>query len=98
VQPLQQLSYAYGPALIVVGMTMLGSAAKIEFDDLTESVPAFATIAMIVFTYNIANGITAGLILYPVLKVLSGRVRELHVGSVVLGVACLVYYVFGLPH
>jgi adenine/guanine/hypoxanthine permease len=98
VQPLQQLNYAYGPALIVVGMTMLGSAARIDFDDLTESVPAFATLAMIVFTYNIANGITAGLILSPVLKLLSGRVRELHVGSVVLGLACLVYYVFGLPH
>ena len=98
VQPLQQLSYAYGPALIVVGMTMLGSAARIDFDDLTESVPAFATLAMIVFTYNIANGITAGLILSPVLKLLSGRVRELRVGSVVLGLACLVYYIFGLPH
>jgi AGZA family xanthine/uracil permease-like MFS transporter len=98
VQPLQQLSYAYGPALIVVGMTMLGSAARIDFDDLTESVPAFATLAMIVFTYNIANGITAGLILSPVLKLLSGRVRELRVGSVMLGLACLVYYVFGLPH
>lgn len=98
VQPLQQLSYAYGPALIVVGMTMLGSAARIDFDDLTESVPAFATLAMIVFTYNIANGITAGLILSPILKLLSGRVRELRVGSIVLGLACLVYYVFGLPH
>jgi adenine/guanine/hypoxanthine permease len=98
VQPLQQLSYAYGPALIVVGMTMLGSVVRIDFDDLTESVPAFATLAMIVFTYNIANGITAGLILSPTLKLLSGRVRELHVGSVVLGLACLVYYVFGLPH
>jgi AGZA family xanthine/uracil permease-like MFS transporter len=79
-------------------MTMLGSVVSIDFDDLTESVPAFATIAMIVFTYNIANGITAGLILSPTLKLLSGRVRELHVGSVVLGLACLVYYVFGLPH
>ena len=98
VKPLQQLSYAYGPALIVVGMTMLGSAARIDFDDLTESVPAFATLAMIVFTYNIANGITAGLILSPVLKLLAGRVRELRVGSVMLGLACLVYYVFGLPH
>ena len=36
---------------------------KIDFDDLTEAVPAFVTLAMIVFTYNIANGLTAGLIL-----------------------------------
>ena len=61
VQPLQRLSYAYGPALIVVGITMLGSAARIDYDDLTESVPAFATLAMMVFAYNIATGITAGL-------------------------------------
>ena len=53
---------------------------------------------MIVFTYNIANGLTAGLLLYPVLKLAAGRGRELNAGSVVLGLACLVYYVYGLPH
>ncbi len=98
VQPLQHLSYAYGPALIAVGVLMLGSVAKIDFNDLTESVPAFITMAMIVFTYNIGNGLTAGLILYPLLKVAAGRGRELNAGAVVLGLACLVYYVFGLPH
>jgi AGZA family xanthine/uracil permease-like MFS transporter len=98
VQPLQHLAYAYGPALIAVGVLMLGSVTKIDFADTTEAVPAFATIVMIVFTYNIANGLTAGLILYPLVKLLAGRWRELNAGSVVLGVACLVYYVFGLPH
>jgi len=53
---------------------------------------------MIVFTYNIANGLTAGLVLYPVLKILSGRIRELNAGSILLGILCLIYYVFGLPH
>ena len=61
-------------------------------------VPAFATLVMIVFTYNIANGLTAGLILYPALKLLAGRTRELTAGSIVLALMCLVYYVFGLPH
>jgi adenine/guanine/hypoxanthine permease len=98
VQPLQSLSYAYGPALIAVGVMMLGSVTKIEFDDPTEAVPAFATLAMIVFTYNIANGLTAGLVLYPVMKLIAGRARELTVGSIVLALMCLVYYVFGLPH
>jgi AGZA family xanthine/uracil permease-like MFS transporter len=77
---------------------MFGSAAKIDFDDVTEAVPAFVTVVMMLFTYNIANGLTAGLILYPLLKVAAGRWREIRVGSVVLGLACLVYYVFGLPH
>lgn len=98
VQPLQKLSYAYGPALIAVGVMMMGAVAKIRFDDLTEAVPAFATLVMIAFTYSIANGLTAGLMLHPVLKVAAGRFRELNAGSVVLGLACLVYYVFGLPH
>jgi AGZA family xanthine/uracil permease-like MFS transporter len=98
VQPLQSLGYAYGPALIAVGALMLGAARRIEFDDLTEAVPAFLTIVLMVFTYNIANGLTAGLIAYPLLKLVAGRARELTAGSVVLGLLCLVYYVFGLPH
>jgi AGZA family xanthine/uracil permease-like MFS transporter len=97
-QPLQHLGYAYGPALIAVGVMMFGSATKIDFGDLTEAVPAFVTVVMMLFTYNIANGLTAGLILYPLLKIAAGRWRELQTGSVVLGLACLVYYVFGLPH
>jgi AGZA family xanthine/uracil permease-like MFS transporter len=98
VEPLQQLRYAYGPALIAVGMLMLGSVARINFADLTEVVPAFTTIAMMLFTYNIANGLTAGLILYPLIKLAAGRYRELNAGSVALAILCLVYYLFGLPH
>jgi len=98
VQPLQHLGYAYGPALIAVGLMMFGSAAKIDFADLSEALPAFATVVMMLFTYNIANGLTAGLALYPVIKLAAGRWRELRAGSVVLGLACLVYYIFGLPH
>jgi AGZA family xanthine/uracil permease-like MFS transporter len=98
VQPLQHLGYAYGPALIAVGVMMFGSATKIDFSDLTEAVPAFVTVVMMLFTYNIANGLTAGLILHPLLKLVAGRPREVKAGSVVLGLACLLYYVFGLPH
>ena len=98
VEPLQQLRFAYGPALIAVGVLMLESIRKVDFSDLTELVPAFVTITMMVFTYNIANGLTAGLVLYPVLKLLAGRAREINGGSWVLAGLCLVYYIFGLPH
>jgi AGZA family xanthine/uracil permease-like MFS transporter len=98
VEPLQHLRYAYGPALVAVGVLMVGSIRKIDFDDLTELVPAFATIVMMLFTYNIGNGLTAGLVLYPVIKLAAGRARELNAGSVVLGLLCLICYVFGLPH
>jgi adenine/guanine/hypoxanthine permease len=97
-EPLQQLRYAYGPALIAVGMLMLSSVTRIDFTDLTEVGPAFATITMMLFTYNIANGLTAGLILYPIIKLAAGRYRDLNAGSVVLGLLCLVYYIFGRPH
>jgi len=98
VEPLQSLRFAYGPALIAVGVLMLGSVTKIEFDDLTELVPAFVTITMMLFTYNIANGLTAGLVVYPIGKLTAGRYRELNGGAVVLGALCLIYYIFGLPH
>ncbi len=98
VEPLQQLRFAYGPALIAVGVLMLDSVRRIDFADLTELAPAFATITMMVFTYNIANGLTAGLLLHPLMKLLTGRFREINLGSAVLAALCLVYYVFGLPH
>ena len=98
VEPLQHLRYAYGPALIAVGVLMLGSIKNIDFQDLTELVPAFATIVVMVFTYNIANGLTAGLVLWPLFKLAGGRSREVTAGSIVLGLLCLVYFIFGLPH
>ena len=98
VEPLQKLRFAYAPALIVVGLAMLGAFRKVDFEDLTEAVPAFATIAMMAFSYNIANGLTAGLLIYPLIKLAAGRGRELSGGSIVLALLCAVYYVFGLPH
>lgn len=97
-EPMQSLQYAYAPALMIVGMLMLRAATKIDFDDLTELVPAFTTVIVMVFTFNIANGLTAGLVLYPVMKVLAGRARELRVGTLVLAGLCVLYYAFGLPH
>lgn len=70
----------------------------VDFEDLTELVPAFATIVMMAFTYNIANGLTAGLVLHPLMKLLAGRGREITGGGVTLALLCLVYYAFGLPH
>ncbi|HEX6083214.1 MAG TPA: NCS2 family permease [Thermoanaerobaculia bacterium] len=97
-EPMQSLQYAYAPALMVVGMLMLNAVAKIDFDDLTELVPAFTTVIVMVFTFNIANGLTAGLALYPIMKVLAGRARELRPATLVLAALCGLYYAFGLPH
>ena len=98
IEPLQNLKFAYGPALICVGLLMLNSVKFIDIEDLTEAFPAFATIAIMVFTYSIANGLTAGLVLYLFLKLFTGRARDLNGGSVMLGLLCLMYFVWGLPH
>ncbi|HEU0094762.1 MAG TPA: NCS2 family permease [Vicinamibacteria bacterium] len=98
VEPLQSLRYAYAPALIVVGLLMLASARHIAYDDMTELVPAFATIALLVFTYNIANGLAAGLALHPIVKVAAGRAREVRPGAWVLAAMSFLYYAFGIPH
>jgi len=97
-EPMQHLSYAYAPALMAVGLLMADSIRKIDTDDLTECAPAFATIAIMVFTYNIANGLTAGILFYALLKLLTGRYKELNSGAIVLALMCLIYFLFGLPH
>ena len=64
------------PALIVVGAMMMQSLARIKWDDPTEGVPAFLTLVVMPFTYNIANGIAFGFVAYSLAKILTGRWRE----------------------
>ena len=89
--------HAYGIALIVVGMLMIAPVAKIDFTDYTESIPAFLTIVLISFTYNIGVGITAGLLMYPILKALTGRVREVTLPMWLMAAMALTFYLV-CPH
>ena len=98
VASLAALRFAYGPALVVVGVLMVPAIKRLDFDDLTEFVPAFLTIVMMVFTFNIANGLTAGLVVYPLVKLLAGRARDLNAGMLVLAGLCALYYGFGIVH
>jgi AGZA family xanthine/uracil permease-like MFS transporter len=77
--PLAKLvpAQAATPALVVVGALMMAQIKHIDWDDMTVAVPAFATIALMPFTYSITTGIGAGFILYVVLKAATGRVREI---------------------
>ena len=86
--------HAYGAVLIVIGSFMIAPVARIDFHDPTELIPAFLTITLISFTYNIGVGMTAGIISYPLLKVLSGRGREVPMGLWVLALLSLSFYVF----
>lgn len=85
---------AYGPALIVVGLLMLAPIKKIAFDDFAELIPAFAVVALMSFTYNIGVGITAGFVLYPFCKLVSGRWQEIKPGLWVLAGLSLLFFVF----
>jgi AGZA family xanthine/uracil permease-like MFS transporter len=85
---------AYGPALIVVGLLMLAPITKINFDDYTELIPAFAVVVLMSFTYNIGIGITGGFFLYPFFKLISGRHREVRPGLWVLGLLSLFFFIF----
>jgi AGZA family xanthine/uracil permease-like MFS transporter len=85
---------AYGPALIIVGSFMLAPVAKLNFNDMTELIPGFVVIALMIFTYNIGVGITAGFVLYPFFKLVTGRYREVKPGLWVLAGLSLLFFVF----
>jgi AGZA family xanthine/uracil permease-like MFS transporter len=85
---------AYGPALIIVGLLMLAPIVKIDFNDYTELIPAFAVVALMSFTYNIGIGITAGFVLAPFCKVVAGRWREVKPGLWVLAGLSLAFFIF----
>jgi AGZA family xanthine/uracil permease-like MFS transporter len=86
--------YAYGPALVAIGLFMIAPVTKIDFSDHTEMIPALLTIILISFTYNIGVGITAGLISYPVFKLLAGRVREVNLSVWILTALSLSFFIF----
>lgn len=86
--------HAYGVALIIIGSFMIAPLTKIHFDDSTELIPAFLTIVLISFTYNIGVGITTGLLAWPVCKVFSGKIREIPAGAWVLALLSLSFFLF----
>ncbi len=78
---------AASTALVVVGFLMMTAVRQIDWTDYTIAVPAFLTVTLMPFTYSISNGIGAGIISYVVLKVATGRSREVH--PILYGVAVL---------
>jgi len=79
-------SQATAPALIAVGVMMISSIKKIDFNDFEEALPAFLTIVIMPFTYSIANGISAGIIFYVLVKLLRGKAKEVHPITYILAI------------
>ena len=85
---------AFGPALIIVGLFMLAPITHIDFGDYTESIPSFAVVVLMAFTFNIAIGICAGFVLYPICKAVAGKIDQLKPGLWVLTALSLLFFVF----
>ncbi|MFN8003553.1 MAG: NCS2 family permease [Acidobacteriota bacterium] len=85
---------ATSPALIIVGALMISAVTTIDWDDITEGIPAFLTILAMPLTFSIANGLALGFIFYPLLKVLTGRWREASPLVYVLAVLFVLRYVY----
>ncbi len=89
---------AYGPALIIVGLFMLAPITRIDFGDFTESIPAFAVVSLMAFTFNIAIGICAGFVLYPICKLVAGKAEPLEARLVGAdGVVAAVLHLLSVP-
>ncbi|MCK6605225.1 MAG: NCS2 family permease [Ignavibacteriaceae bacterium] len=85
---------AYGPSLIIVGILMMSAVTSLNFDDMSETVPLFATVLLMSFTFNIGIGMTAGFVLYPLFKLLSGKAKEIKPGMWILFGFSLLFYIF----
>lgn len=83
------------PALVYVGALMLRQVTRVSWDHPTESIPAFLIVLGIPLSFSIADGLALGLVTHPVLKLLSGRAREVSVTGYVLG-GLLLFYLAGL--
>ncbi|MHC4914723.1 MAG: NCS2 family permease [Planctomycetota bacterium] len=94
VEPFARVGWVASPALIAIGVFMLRTVKKIDMEDVTEALPAFAAMVVMPFTFSIANGLVAGFVCYSGVKLLSGRGREVHPWIYTLSAILAVGYVF----
>jgi AGZA family xanthine/uracil permease-like MFS transporter len=90
-------AYATAPALLYVSCLMLRELVDIDWNDVTEVVPAVLTALGMPFTYSVANGVAFGFISYALLKLLTGRAREVPLMAWIIAVVFLFkfYYLPG---
>lgn len=83
---------ATAPALILVGVFMMSPVKDINFQDISESLPAFLTIIMMPLAYSIAEGIVFGIISYVILKTLTGKYKEVPVATYIVAAVMLIKF------
>lgn len=87
-------AYATAPALLYVASLMVRELAEIDWTDVTESAPAVLTAIAMPFTYSIANGLAFGFVSYAVLKLLTGRAREVHAATWIVAGLFVIRFAF----
>lgn len=85
-------SAATAPVLIYIGINMLGGMKNINYSDITEYIPAFVCVTFTIFANNIANGICTALPVYLIMKIASGKIKEISPVMYVLVAVCLLYF------
>lgn len=89
-------AFATAPALIIVGFYMMGSITHIDFEDMSEAIPAFICIIAMPFMYSISEGISFGVISYVLVNLVTGKAKEKKITPVmyVLAILFVLKYVF----
>jgi len=87
-------AYATAPALFYVACLMLRELTELDWDETTEVVPAAVTALAMPFTYSIANGLAFGFITYALLKLFTGRAREVHVMVWIIAAVFLFKFIY----
>ena len=77
----------------MVGVMMMGQAKKIDFSDYTEALPAFITVIMIPLAYSIGEGLMIGLLTYVVIKLISGKFKDLNIAICILAALIAAKYI-----
>ena len=86
-------SAATAPALIIVGLLMAEQIKNVEFDDFSESIPAFVCMLMMPLTYSISNGILIGMITYVLMNMICGKFRKLSSAMYILAILFILKYI-----
>ena len=87
-------SEATAPALVLVGMMMMGGINKIDFNNYLEAIPAFLCIALMPLTYSISDGILLSVLAYVLLYVLTGNYKSVNIGMYILAILFILRYAF----
>lgn len=85
-------SAATAPVLVYIGISMLEAMRHINYDDITESMPAFMCVVFTVLAGNIANGICTAILTYLVMKTAEGKTKEIHPFMYLLGAVSVLYF------